>query len=32
MSEGGLKELLDFSVSAGREAGEITLKYFRRKF
>jgi histidinol-phosphatase len=32
MSDGGLKELLDFSVSAAREAGEITLKYFRRKF
>jgi histidinol phosphatase-like enzyme (inositol monophosphatase family) len=27
-----LKELLDFSVSAAREAGEITLKYFKRKF
>jgi histidinol phosphatase-like enzyme (inositol monophosphatase family) len=32
MSDGGLKELLDFSVDAAREAGEITLKYFRRKF
>ena len=32
MSEGELKELLDFSVSAAREAGEITLRYFRRKF
>ncbi|HEX8722723.1 MAG TPA: inositol monophosphatase family protein [Pyrinomonadaceae bacterium] len=28
----GLQELLDFSVSAAREAGEITLRYFRRKF
>ena len=32
MSDGGLKELLDFSVSAAREAGEITLRYFRRTF
>ncbi len=32
MSESELKELLDFSVSAAREAGEITLRYFRRKF
>lgn len=32
MSDDGLKELLDFSVNAAREAGEITLKYFRRKF
>ncbi|MBV8859970.1 MAG: inositol monophosphatase family protein [Acidobacteria bacterium] len=32
MSDGELKELLDFSVSAAREAGEITLRYFRRKF
>ena len=32
MSEAGLRELLDFSVSAAREAGEITLRYFRRKF
>jgi histidinol-phosphatase len=31
MSESELKELLDFSVSAAREAGEITLKYFRRE-
>ena len=31
MSEDGLKELLDFSVSAAREAGEITLRYFRRE-
>src|SRR5829696_8371255 len=31
MSEGGLQELLDFSVSAAREAGEITLRYFRRE-
>ena len=32
MSDGGLQELLDFAVEAAREAGEITLKYFRRKF
>jgi histidinol-phosphatase len=32
MSDDGLRELLDFSVSAAREAGEITLRYFRRKF
>jgi histidinol-phosphatase len=32
MSEAVLRELLDFSVSAAREAGEITLRYFRRKF
>ncbi len=32
MSDAGLRELLDFSVSAAREAGEITLKYFRQKF
>src|SRR5262247_548956 len=25
-----LKELLDFAVNLGREAGEITLKYFRQ--
>ena len=31
MSESELKELLDFSVSAARGAGEITLKYFRRE-
>jgi histidinol phosphatase-like enzyme (inositol monophosphatase family) len=31
MSMSALKELLDFSVSAAREAGEITLKYFRRE-
>jgi len=31
MSEPELKELLDFSVSAARGAGEITLKYFRRE-
>ncbi|MBV9924933.1 MAG: inositol monophosphatase family protein [Acidobacteria bacterium] len=30
MSDEGLKGLLDFSVEAAREAGEITLKYFRR--
>jgi histidinol-phosphatase len=32
MSDAGLKELLDFSVSAAREAGEITLHYFKKKF
>ena len=32
MSARELKELLDFSVSAARAAGEITLRYFRRKF
>ena len=28
----GLKELLDFGVSAAREAGEITLRYFKKEF
>jgi len=32
MSESELKELLDFSVEAAREAGEITLHYFKKKF
>ena len=32
MSERELKELLDFGVSAAREAGEVTLRYFKRKF
>ena len=32
MSESELKELLDFGVAAAREAGEITLRYFKRKF
>ena len=32
MSDGELRELLDFGVPAAREAGEITLGYFRRKF
>jgi histidinol phosphatase-like enzyme (inositol monophosphatase family) len=32
MSESELKELLDFGVAAAREAGEITLGYFKRKF
>jgi len=32
MSERELKELLDFSATAAREAGEITLRYFRQKF
>jgi histidinol phosphatase-like enzyme (inositol monophosphatase family) len=32
MSERELKELLDFGVSVAREAGEITLRYFKREF
>jgi histidinol phosphatase-like enzyme (inositol monophosphatase family) len=32
MSDGELQSLLDFSVSLAREAGEITLRYFRREF
>jgi histidinol-phosphatase len=32
MSGGGLQDLLDFGVSIAREAGEITLRYFRREF
>jgi histidinol-phosphatase len=32
MSDGEMNELLDFSVSLAREAGEITLRYFRREF
>jgi histidinol phosphatase-like enzyme (inositol monophosphatase family) len=32
MSRHGLKELLDFGVSAAREAGEVTLRYFKREF
>lgn len=32
MSERELKELLDFGVSAAREAGEITLRYFKSEF
>ncbi len=32
MSERELKELLDFGVSAAREAGEITLRYFQSEF
>jgi histidinol phosphatase-like enzyme (inositol monophosphatase family) len=32
MSERELQELLDFGVTVAREAGEITLKYFRKKF
>lgn len=32
MSESELTELLDFGVGAAREAGDITLRYFRRKF
>ena len=32
MSESELKELLDFGVSAACEAGEVTLRYFKKKF
>jgi histidinol-phosphatase len=32
MSQRELKELLDFGVSAAREAGEVTLRYFKKKF
>lgn len=32
MSQSELKELLDFGVSAAREAGEITLRYFKKDF
>ena len=32
MSAGELKEVLDFAVEAAREAGEITLRYFRKSF
>jgi histidinol-phosphatase len=32
MSDGELRELLDSAVSLAREAGEITLRYFRREF
>jgi histidinol phosphatase-like enzyme (inositol monophosphatase family) len=32
MSAGGLREILDFAVEAAREAGEITLRYFRKSF
>jgi histidinol-phosphatase len=32
MSAGELKEVLDFAVGAAREAGEITLRYFRKSF
>jgi len=32
MSNGELQELLDFAVAVAREAGEITLRYFRREF
>ena len=32
MSDGELPRLLDFSTGVAREAGEITLRYFRRKF
>jgi histidinol phosphatase-like enzyme (inositol monophosphatase family) len=32
MSADELKEILDFAVEAAREAGEITLRYFRKSF
>jgi histidinol phosphatase-like enzyme (inositol monophosphatase family) len=32
MKAGELKEILDFAVEAAREAGEITLRYFRKSF
>ena len=32
MSEGELRELLDFSVEIARGAGDVTLRYFRKKF
>ena len=32
MSESELRELLDFGVGLARGAGEITLRYFRKKF
>jgi histidinol phosphatase-like enzyme (inositol monophosphatase family) len=32
MSDKGLQELLDFGVGLAREAGEITLRYFRKTF
>jgi histidinol-phosphatase len=32
MSEGELRELLEFSVEIARSAGDITLKYFRSKY
>ncbi|MDT5272513.1 MAG: histidinol-phosphatase [Acidobacteriota bacterium] len=32
LGESELRELLDFGVEAAREAGEITLRYFRQKF
>jgi histidinol phosphatase-like enzyme (inositol monophosphatase family) len=32
MSASELKEILDFAVDAAREAGEITLRYFRKSF
>jgi histidinol-phosphatase len=32
MSASELRELLDFAVDAAREAGEITLRYFRKSF
>ena len=32
MSVGGLQEVLDFAVQIAREAGEITLRYFRKDF
>ena len=32
MNSGELKEVLDFAVEAAREAGEVTLRYFRKSF
>lgn len=32
MNSGELKEVLDFAVESAREAGEITLRYFRKSF
>ena len=32
MSDDELRELLDFGVGLAREAGEITLRYFKKKF
>ena len=30
MNSGELREVLDFAVEAAREAGEVTLRYFRK--
>jgi histidinol-phosphatase len=32
MKAGELKEILDFAVEAARDAGEVTLRYFRKSF